>query len=144
MGSDELTYPLHIIIRYEIEKRIFNNEIEVGDLPFIWNELYEQYLGIRPKNDAEGILQYVHWSAGSFGYFPSCALGSIYAAQFKHKLLEEIPYFDQLLVKGNLLPIKEWLTKNIYQYGKLIKPLEILKDVTGEGVKHQILNRLSL
>ncbi|MEH7331325.1 carboxypeptidase M32 [Neobacillus drentensis] len=137
--ADELTYPLHIIIRYEIEKRLFNDEIEVCDLPKVWNDLYEEYLGIRPINDAVGVLQDVHWAGGSFGYFPSYALGYMYAAQFKHKMLEDLPNFDQLLEEGNLLPIKEWLTRNIHQYGKMKKPLEILHDVTGEGLNAKYL-----
>jgi carboxypeptidase Taq len=137
--ADELTYPLHIIIRYEIEKGLFNNEIEVKDLPKIWNDMYEKYLGIRPENDAKGVLQDVHWAGGSFGYFPSYALGYMYAAQFKHKLLEDLPNFDQFLAEGELLPIKEWLNKNIHQYGKLKKPLEILHDVTGEGLNAKYL-----
>ncbi|MFP7297899.1 carboxypeptidase M32 [Neobacillus niacini] len=137
--ADELTYPLHIIIRYEIEKGLFNGEIEVGDLPQVWNSLYQEYLGITPENDAKGVLQDVHWAGGSFGYFPSYALGYMYAAQFKHKMLDSLPNFDQLLEEGDLLPIKEWLTKNIHQYGKLKKPLEILHDVTGEGLNAQYL-----
>ncbi|MEH7272753.1 carboxypeptidase M32 [Neobacillus vireti] len=137
--ADELTYPLHIIIRYEIEKGLFNGEIKVKDLPEVWNKLYQEYLGITPKNDASGVLQDVHWAGGSFGYFPSYALGYMYAAQFKKKMLEDLPNFDQLLEEGNLLPIKEWLTKNVHQYGKLKKPLEILKDITGEGLNAQYL-----
>jgi carboxypeptidase Taq len=137
--ADELTYPLHVIIRYEIEKGLFNDEIEVKDLPKIWNDMYEEYLGIRPENDAKGVLQDVHWAGGSFGYFPSYALGYMYAAQFKHQMLEEIPNFDQLLEEGHLHPVKEWLTQNIHQYGKLKMPLEILQDVTGEGLNAQYL-----
>ncbi|MEH7253768.1 carboxypeptidase M32 [Neobacillus niacini] len=137
--ADELTYPLHIIIRYQIEKGLFNDDIEVKDLPKVWNQLYEEYLGITPENDAKGGLQDVHWAGGSFGYFPSYALGYMYAAQFKKKMLSDLPNFDQLLEEGNLLPIKEWLTKNIHQYGKLKKPLEILNDVTGEGLNAQYL-----
>ncbi|MBX4341064.1 carboxypeptidase M32, partial [Mycobacterium tuberculosis] len=86
---------------------------------------------VTPKNDAEGVLQDVHWSGGSFGYFPSYALGYIYAAQLKQAMLKDIPEFDALMESGNLLPIKEWLTKNVHQYGKMKKPIEILKDVTG-------------
>lgn len=137
--ADELTYPLHVIIRYEIEKGLFNGEIKVKDLPKIWNDLYEEYLGIRPENDAKGVLQDVHWAGGSFGYFPSYALGYMYAAQFNNKMREDLPNFDQLLVEGNLLPIKEWLTENVHQYGKLKKPLEILTDVTGEGLNAKYL-----
>lgn len=137
--ADELTYPLHVIVRYEIEKGLFNDEIEVKDLPTIWNDMYEKYLGVRPESDSQGVLQDVHWSGGSFGYFPSYALGYMYAAQFKNKMLEEIPNYDQLLEEGNLAPIKEWFTRNVHQYGKLKKPLEILQDVTGEGLNAKYL-----
>ncbi|RLQ95150.1 carboxypeptidase M32 [Falsibacillus albus] len=132
--ADELTYPLHIMVRYEIEKGLINDEIEVRDLPRIWNEKYEQYLGIKPSNDGEGVLQDVHWSGGSFGYFPSYALGYMYAAQFKNKMLEEIPNYDELLEKGDLEPIKAWMTKNVHRFGKMKKPLNILQDATGEGL----------
>jgi carboxypeptidase Taq len=137
--ADELTYPLHIIIRYEIEKGLFNDEIEVKDLPKVWNKMYKKYLGICPENDAKGVLQDVHWSGGSFGYFPSYALGYMYAAQFKNKMIQEIPHLDQLLEQGNFEPIINWLKVNIHQYGKLKKPLEILHDVTGEGLNPQYL-----
>ena len=84
--ADELTYCLHIMIRYELEKLIFEGKAEVADLPELWNKLYEEYLGVTPSNDAEGVLQDVHWSMGSFGYFPSYALGNAIAAQIYHKL----------------------------------------------------------
>ncbi|MFE8702175.1 carboxypeptidase M32 [Cytobacillus sp. FJAT-54145] len=137
--ADELTYPLHVIIRYEIEKGLFNDEIEVKDLPQVWNKKYEEYLGVIPPNDAKGVLQDVHWSGGSFGYFPSYALGYMYAAQLKNALLKEIPNYDELLESGNIDPIKEWFTKNVHQYGKMKKPLEILTDVTGEGLNAKYL-----
>jgi carboxypeptidase Taq len=137
--ADELTYPLHIIIRYEIEKGLFNGEIEVKDLPQIWNEKYESYLGVVPENNGEGVLQDVHWAGGSFGYFPSYALGYMYAAQIKQSLLKDIPNFDELVENGELLPIKGWLNEKIHQYGKTKKPLEILEDVTGEGLNAQYL-----
>lgn len=137
--ADELTYPLHIIIRYEIEKGLFNGDIEVKDLPKIWNEKYKSYLGIEPSNDGEGVLQDVHWAGGSFGYFPSYALGYMYAAQFKQTLLKDLPNFDELLEKGELLPIKKWFNEKVHQFGKTKKPLEILADVTGEGLNAQYL-----
>lgn len=130
--ADELTYALHIMIRYELEKALFNDELEVKDLPKAWNEKYESYLGITPPNDAKGVLQDVHWSGGSFGYFPSYALGYMYAAQFKQAMLKDLPNFDELLEKGELDSIKGWLTEKVHQHGKMKKPLEILKEVTGE------------
>lgn len=137
--ADEMTYPLHIMVRYEIEKGLFNDQIEVKDLPGIWNEKMKEYVGIEPDNDRNGVLQDVHWSGGDFGYFPSYALGYMYAAQFKHAMLKDLPNFDELLGQGNLRPVKEWLNRNIHQYGKMKKPIEILKDVTGEGLNAQYL-----
>ncbi|MCA0988398.1 carboxypeptidase M32 [Guptibacillus algicola] len=137
--ADEMTYALHIMVRYEIEKGLINGEIEVKDLPSIWNEKMEEYLGITPDSDANGVLQDVHWSGGAFGYFPSYALGYIYAAQIKHAIKKDLPHFDKLLEEGNLLPIKEWLTENIHQYGKMKKPVEIIKDITGEGLNAKYL-----
>jgi len=137
--ADELTYPLHIIIRYEIEKGLFNNEIEVKDLPKIWNEKYQQYLGITPDHDGVGVLQDIHWAGGSFGYFPSYALGIIYAAQFRHALLKDIPDFEERIEKGDLNSIREWFTDKVHRFGKLKKPLEILQDATGEGLNPKYL-----
>lgn len=137
--SDELTYSLHIMIRYEIEKALFNNELEVKDLPDVWNKKYEEYLGITPENDAEGVLQDVHWSGGSFGYFPSYALGYMYAAQIKQAMIKDIPDFDQLLEEGNISLIKTWLNEKVHQFGKTKKPLEILESITGEGLNAKYL-----
>ncbi|MBM7692590.1 carboxypeptidase Taq [Peribacillus deserti] len=137
--ADELTYPLHIMVRYEIEKALFNNELEVDQLPEVWNQKYEEYLGIRPDKDANGVLQDVHWSGGSFGYFPSYALGYMYAAQLKHAMLKDLPNFDELLENGDIQPIKNWLTQHIHQFGKMKKPLEILQDTTGEGLNASYL-----
>jgi len=127
------------MIRYEIEKGLFNGDLKVEDLPEIWNSKYEEYLGVRPSTNAEGILQDVHWAGASFGYFPSYALGYIYASQFKAAMLKDIPQFDSLLESGNLAPIKEWLTQNVHQYGALKKPLDILKAATGEGLNGKYL-----
>ncbi|MNN53828.1 putative metalloprotease YpwA [compost metagenome] len=137
--ADELTYNLHVIIRYEIEKMIFNEGLDVNELPKVWNEKYESYLGITPPNDSEGVLQDVHWSGGSFGYFPSYALGNMYAAQFAHTIRKEIPEFDNLIAAGNFTPIREWLTDKIYKYGKSLKPAEIIERVTGEELNPNYL-----
>ncbi|MTD30023.1 carboxypeptidase M32 [Planomicrobium sp. YIM 101495] len=132
--ADELTYTLHIMIRYELEKALFNGDAEVKDLPQLWNDKYEEYLGVRPSHDGEGVLQDVHWAGGSFGYFPSYALGYIYAAQFRQAMKKDLPDFDELLAAGNVAPIREWLTDNVHRHGAMKKPLEIMQDATGEGL----------
>ncbi|WEG10792.1 carboxypeptidase M32 [Pullulanibacillus sp. KACC 23026] len=139
--ADELTYPLHIMVRYEIEKGLFNGDFKVKDLPGIWNEKYKAYLGLEPSNDREGVLQDIHWSGGSFGYFPSYALGYIYAAQFQQAMLNDLPNYDALLAEGQITPIRQWLNQNIHQYGALKKPIEIIQDVTGHSLQAEPLIR---
>ncbi|MYL48510.1 carboxypeptidase M32 [Halobacillus litoralis] len=131
--ADELTYCLHIMVRYELEKALIAGEIEVKDLPELWNQKMEDYLGTTPENDSEGVLQDIHWSGGDFGYFPSYALGYMYAAQLNSKMREEIDV-DRSIEEGDFHKIKEWLTENVHQYGKMKKPLQILNDITGEGL----------
>ncbi|UOF90637.1 carboxypeptidase M32 [Fodinisporobacter ferrooxydans] len=137
--ADELTYNLHIMIRYEIEKALFNGDLQVKDLPLAWAEKMREYLGVEPQHDGEGCLQDVHWSGGSFGYFPSYALGNIYSAQFLHAMKKEMPAYDSYVADGRLIPIKDWLAGNIYQYGKMQTPEEILRRVAGEEVNGKYL-----
>lgn len=139
VDADELTYSLHIMVRYELEKELFSGTLEVKDLPDAWNKKYQEYLGITPRNDTEGILQDIHWADGSFGYFPSYALGYMYAAQIKHTMNEELPNFDEYLQKGDITPIRTWLNTHIHQYGSTKKPLEILQATTGEGLNASYL-----
>ncbi|REE57380.1 carboxypeptidase Taq [Paenibacillus taihuensis] len=139
--ADELTYNLHIIIRYEIEKQIFNEGVKASELPALWNAKYKEYLGIEPENDGEGVLQDVHWSGGSFGYFPSYSLGNMYAAQITDTLEREMPNFWELVESGNLIPIKEWLTDKVYQYGKLRTPSELITSITGKSLDPDYLFR---
>lgn len=129
--ADELTYSLHILIRYEIEKMIFHNEIEVEDMKRVWNEKYQEYLGVEPSNDAEGVLQDVHWSGGDFGYFPTYALGSAIAAQIYYHMKKVMP-FNQYLEEERLEPIQEFLKVHIHRFGKMKNTDEILKDMMGE------------
>lgn len=136
--ADTLTYVLHIIIRYEIEKMIFNGTASVDELPQIWNDKYEEYLGIRPENDLEGILQDVHWSGASFGYFPSYALGYMYAAQLLHAMQKEIA-IDEVLASDDYSPIQNWLKTHIHQYGASRKPNQLILDATGESLNPQYL-----
>lgn len=132
--ADELTYCLHIIVRYELEKALFSEELEVKDLPKAWNEKMKDYFGIVPATDAEGVLQDVHWPSGMFGYFPSYALGYVYAAQLHERLLVDIPDFEERLETGELEGIRAWMTEHVHKHGAMKKPDEIIRDTTGSGV----------
>lgn len=131
--ADELTYSLHIMVRYEIEKGIFEGKYKIGDLPEIWNEKMREYLGVVPENDREGVLQDVHWACGLIGYFPSYALGNVYSLQIYNKMKKDLN-IEKILKEGKLHLIKEWLGEYIHKYGKLKNPEEILKEITGEGL----------
>lgn len=135
--ADELTYSLHVIIRYEIEKQLINGEISVEELPKIWNEKYMEYLGVEPKTDAEGVLQDMHWSDGSFGYFPSYALGNLYGAQILEVMKKDISNLYEEISNGNLSIIHKWLKENVHKYGAIYKPAELIKKVTGEELSAQ-------
>ncbi|MFD0587017.1 carboxypeptidase M32 [Paenibacillus sp. GCM10027627] len=137
--ADELTYNLHIIIRYEMEKLIFNEGAKASDLPALWNDKYKEYLGIVPPNDAEGVLQDVHWSGGAFGYFPSYSLGNMYAAQIADTMEKELSGMWSLVGNGELHPIKDWLKERIYRYGKLRSPSELIQSITGKPLDPQHL-----
>lgn len=129
--ADELTYSLHIMIRYEIEKGVLSGEYMIKDLPKIWNEKMYEYLGITPENDSEGVLQDVHWSCGLIGYFPSYALGNVYSVQILNAMKKDINVIGAL-ERGELNKIREWLREKIHRYGKLKTPKEIMVSVTGE------------
>ncbi len=129
--ADELTYPLHIMLRYEIEKKLIDGSLEVKDLPQYWNEKFTEYFGITPPTDTLGVLQDVHWSSGDFGYFPTYALGSAIAAQLYHAMEKD---FDvaQSLQSGTTAQINQWLKEHVHKYGSSKYPDEILKLATGE------------
>ncbi len=129
--SDEVTYSLHIIVRYEIEKLLIEGKVEVCDLPQLWKEKMKEYLGVEPNNDAEGVLQDVHWSEGIIGYFPSYALGNAIAAQLVSEMSKTINV-DSELKRGDFLKITNWLKEGIHKYGKLKDTEELIKDLTGE------------
>lgn len=131
--ADELTYTFHIMIRYEMEKLIFGNEISLEELPKIWNDKYEEYLGMRPANPAEGILQDIHWSGGDFGYFPSYAIGNAIAAQLYYHMKSVMP-FDEYLLHGDLKPIVDYLKDNVHQYGTMKNMRELLRDIMDEDL----------
>lgn len=135
--ADELTYSLHVIIRYEIEKALFSDEITVEDLPEVWKKKYKEYLGVEPDTDSLGVLQDMHWSDGSFGYFPSYALGNLYGAQIFNTMKKDIPDVYELISKGDIISITKWLKDNVHKYGSLYSPKELIFKVTGEELNSQ-------
>lgn len=128
--ADELTYSLHIMIRYELEKRIIAGELEVKDLPAEWNRMYKEYLGIDVPDDKHGVLQDSHWSSGLIGYFPSYALGNAYGAQFLSKMKETVDV-DACIESGDFGPINDWNREHIWKHGCMYKPVELLEKVLG-------------
>lgn len=141
VDADEVTYCLHIIIRYEMEKAIFRDHVSVDELPDLWNAKMQEYLQITPQNDAQGILQDTHWSGGSFGYFPSYLLGSIYDGMFLDKMEEELGSIDDILKDGRIKEITKWLGEKIHQYGSTRTPKEVIKAVCGKEVSAEPLIR---
>ncbi len=129
--ADELTYALHIMVRYDLERAIFNGKVDLEELPTLWNKLYKKYLNVTVTSDQVGILQDVHWSQGSFGYFPTYALGSAYAAQIYHAMSKDID-LNQAMSEPTLKQIAAWLKDKIHRYGASKPPKEILKLATGE------------
>jgi carboxypeptidase Taq len=128
--ADELTYNLHVAVRFELERAMVNGELKVADLPEAWNAGYERWLGLRPPNDADGCLQDVHWTS-SFGYFPTYTLGNIYAAQFVEKCEQDIGSLDDHLRRGEVLPVRNWFDEHVYQYGRTYTGREFVERVTG-------------
>lgn len=127
--ADEVTYCMHIILRHELEKIIFREDVDVMKLPEMWNDKMEELLGIRPANDQEGILQDLHWSAGYIGYFPTYLLGSIYDGMFLEAMEAELGPIDELLAKGGVLEVTGWLKENIHQFGGLYTAPEVIERV---------------
>ena len=129
--ADELTYSLHVLIRYEMEKKIFNEGLSVDDLPAEWNRLYKEYLGVDVPDDTQGILQDAHWAGGAFGYFPSYALGTAYSAQIM-KYLKEVVDLEKCCFEGDFAPVREWLTDRIYKHGMLLTAEELIENTCHE------------
>lgn len=136
--ADELTYNLHIILRFELERDVINGKLEVDDLRDAWNEKFEKLFGFRPKNDKDGILQDVHWSS-EMGYFPTYTLGNLNAAQIFYKINKELGDIYEFVRKGDFKVIYEWLSEKIYQKGSLYKPQELIEKVTGERTNPKFL-----
>jgi carboxypeptidase Taq len=141
--ADEITYCLHVIIRFEIEQDLIAGRIEVAELPKIWNKKYGEYLGVKIENDSEGVMQDTHWAAGIYGYFPTYALGNIYCGQILSVMEKELPLWRIQISEGNFQQIKQWLIKNVHQYGNLYDPQDLMKKITGESINiHPYINYL--
>lgn len=134
--ADEATYNLHILVRFELEQALINDELSAGDLPGAWREKYERYLNIQPTGDADGVLQDIHWSAGLFGYFPTYSLGNLYAAQLFDRADQDLGGLGKQFERGEFSDLGHWLRTNIHEHGQRYTARELLNHVTGETVSH--------
>ncbi|WP_411967808.1 carboxypeptidase M32 [Haloferax sp. YSSS75] len=129
--ADELTYHLHIVIRFELERALVSGDLAVEDVPEAWNDKYEEYLGIRPETDSEGCLQDIHWAYGNFGYFPTYSLGSIMSAQLFAAAEDDIENLDEKIADGEFADLRDWLRENVHQHGRRYETNELVRRATG-------------
>jgi carboxypeptidase Taq len=134
--ADEATYNLHILVRFELEQALLDDDLAVADLPGAWSEMYRRYLGIEPDTDAQGVLQDIHWAGGLFGYFPTYALGNLYAAQFFARADRDLGGLAPLLARGEFQPLRQWLHEKIHQQGQRYTAAELVERVTGSSLSH--------
>ncbi|MCJ2513688.1 MAG: carboxypeptidase M32 [Candidatus Thermoplasmatota archaeon] len=139
--ADELTYCLHVILRFNLELDLISDKLTVSELPQLWNEKIYKLLGVKPNNDKDGVLQDMHWSGGNFGYFPTYAIGSIYAAQIFDKLQKEIPTVNNEIELGDFSNIINWLKINIYNKGRIITADEVIKNICGENLNSEVYTK---
>jgi carboxypeptidase Taq len=136
--ADELTYCLHVILRFELELALIDRKITVKELPPSWNEKMTELLGVIPTTDTEGVLQDMHWSGGEFGYFPTYAIGTMYASQLLKKITQDLPELTEDIATGNLAPITAWLQEHVHQYGRLMTADDIIRKTCGEGLNSNV------
>jgi carboxypeptidase Taq len=129
--ADEVTYNLHIFLRFEIENLMLERKVKLADLPELWNDKMEEYLGVRPPDDADGVLQDVHWSAGYLGYFPTYSLGNLLAAQFYAQAVSELPDIPAQIEQGEFAPLLAWMRERIHAHGAKYTPRQLVERVTG-------------
>lgn len=141
VDADEVTYNLHVILRFELEQALFSGELEVRELPDAWNQKAENLLNLRPENDAEGVLQDVHWSSGSFGYFPSYCIGNLLAAQLWETAKEDLPELESLIEAGEHDCFQTWLGEKVHRHGSRMNLLELTEHATGKPLGHAPLLR---
>jgi len=135
--ADEVTYNLHILLRFEMERAFLRGEITPRDVPEAWNEKFTNYFGITPPNDADGCMQDIHWPAGYIGYFPTYTLGNLYAAQFFAKAKDDIRYLEDQFAVGNFSELFQWLRNNIHVHGKKYRAEKLVEVVTGKPLSHK-------
>lgn len=140
-AADEVTYHFHIIIRFELEKAMVEQKVDMDELPDFWNEKYRKYLGLEVPSVKQGILQDVHWAHGAIGYFPTYSLGSFYAAQFYHKAKNDLFNLEGAIAKRNFKPLLDWLRQNLHQYGHTYNSREICEKITGEPLNFDYFER---
>ena len=128
--ADELTYNLHIILRYRIERELFGGTLAIRDLPERWNTGMQESLGLTPRNDAEGCLQDIHWAMGAFGYFPTYSIGNLYSAQFLEAARRDLPNLDADVAQGNMSELSSWLGKKIHRHDRLYNAEQLVRRVT--------------
>lgn len=133
--ADEVTYNLHILLRFELEKALLEGSLPVADLPAAWNDRMQEYLGIRPGDDAEGVLQDIHWSVGLIGYFPTYTLGNLYAAQFYRRAAADLGDLSEQIGRGELAGLLDWLRRHIHVRGRRLSAGELVAEVTGEPLR---------
>jgi carboxypeptidase Taq len=131
VSADEVTYGLHIVLRFELELALIEGELAVADLPAAWSELTRAYLGLEVPDDLSGVLQDVHWSEGLFGYFPTYALGNVIAGQLWARIADDLPDLDERLAEGEFAPLRAWLAEHVHRYGRRFMPEELLQRVIG-------------
>jgi carboxypeptidase Taq len=132
--ADEVTYSLHIILRFELEQELLSGELDLRELPEAWNSRMEEYLGVTVTDDAHGVLQDTHWSAGSLGYFPTYALGNVISLQIWEQALTALPDVNDQLARGEFTQLREWLRVQLYRHGRRLKPKELIERITGSGL----------
>jgi carboxypeptidase Taq len=139
--SDETTYNLHIMLRFELEQLLLTDQVKAADLPAVWNDRMKRYLGLTPPDDRQGCLQDVHWSGGSFGYFPTYTLGNLYGAQFFEQACKDLGDLDAMFARGEFAPLLAWLREKIHRHGKRYRARDLVRKLTGSDLSAEPLMR---
>jgi carboxypeptidase Taq len=137
--ADEVTYNMHILIRFELEEQLMDGQLNAKELPNAWKTKYQEYLGVVPTTDHQGVLQDVHWSAGLIGYFPTYTLGNIYAAQLYHAADQQLGGLDHLVRAGEFRPLLEWLQNKVHRHGQSYLPMQLIEQATNQKVDSKYL-----